>query len=154
MDGFQATKEIKKLLPAVPVIMMTAFGDLASAVQAIEMDIFEYLTKPFDLDMALKAVAKAIALSSSNADNSHSIPVLPLDAWLGKSEAMQSIYKKIAIASKSDTSVLIQGPRDQARNLSHRQSIVLVSARIHHFWFFAPGSIPPSRCHPSFSEEM
>jgi DNA-binding NtrC family response regulator len=143
MDGFQATKEIKKLLPAVPVIMMTAFGDLASAVQAIEMDIFEYLTKPFDLDMALKAVAKAIALSSSIAENSHSIPVLPLDAWLGKSEAMQSIYKKIAIASKSDTSVLIQGPTG-----SGKESIASAIHRFGQrkdspFLVFAPGSIPP-----------
>ncbi len=107
MDGFVCTAAIKKSRPKVPIIMMTAFGDLASAMQAMDLDVFEYLTKPFDLTDALKAVAKAISFNApprmfSNATTQQILK--------GFSAAKQQFFKQIAIASRSDCSVLIHGP--------------------------------------------
>ncbi len=110
MDGFAATAAIKKQLPFVPVIMMTAFGDLSSAMQAMELDVFEYLTKPFDLQDGLKAVAKAISSKANQSVHADATEPIQLDTLLGSSPAMQQVYKQIAIASRSDGSVLINGP--------------------------------------------
>ena len=110
MDGLAAAALLKKERPKVPVIMMTAFGDLSSAMQAIELDVFEYLTKPFDLPEGLKAVNKAIAASSVVKTTAETQEGRENDSLLGSSPAMQQVYKKIAIASHNDLSVLISGP--------------------------------------------
>ncbi len=110
MDGLAAAALLKKERPKVPIIMMTAFGDLSSAMQAIELDVFEYLTKPFDLPEGLKAVAKAIAASSVVPTTGDTEERRENDSLLGSSPAMQQVYKKVAIASHSDLSVLISGP--------------------------------------------
>ncbi len=106
MDGFAATAAFKKLRPKVPIIMMTAFGDLASAMQAMDLDVFEYLTKPFDLTDGLKAVTKAISFNApTRLFSNASAQILK-----GSSAAKQQIFKQIAIAARSDVSVLIHGP--------------------------------------------
>ena len=107
MDGFGCTAAIKKLRPKVPIIMMTAFGDLTSAMQAMDLEVFEYLTKPFDLTDGLKAVAKAISFNAPPRMFSNAAQQL----LKGSSAAKQQIFKQIALASRSDCSVLIHGPR-------------------------------------------
>ncbi len=144
MDGFAATSSIKKQRPKVPVIMMTAFGDLSSAIQAMELDIFEYLTKPFDLADGLKAVAKAIAPSAtyplSTGTNTDPITNVTL---LGSSPAMQHVYKQVAIASRSDIPVLICGPSgfemESVASAIHRNGQRPSSP----FMVFAPIAIAP-----------
>ncbi len=110
MDGFQAAWEIKERAPAIPIIMMTAFGDLSTAVQAMQLEVMEYLTKPFDLRDAMRSIQMAIdsnrPLDRSFASGSSS---LENEFLMGDSPAMQSVYKKIAIAARSDVSVLIVG---------------------------------------------
>ncbi len=106
MDGFACTAAIKKQRPKVPIIMMTAFGDLASAMQAMDLDVFEYLTKPFDLADGLKAVSKAISFNApARMFSNASAQILR-----GSSAAKQQIFKQVAIAARSDVSVLIVGP--------------------------------------------
>ena len=73
MDGLTAAAAFKKLRSRVPVIMMTAFGDLSSAMEAMELDVFEYLTKPFDLSDGLKAIAKALASTTTPATKGEAI---------------------------------------------------------------------------------
>ena len=109
MDGLTAAAAFKKVRPRVPIIMMTAFGDLSSAMEAMELDVFEYLTKPFDLADGLKAVAKAISSTSSLAKKGIAEPILN-ETLLGSSPAMQQVYKQVALASRSDVPVLIAGP--------------------------------------------
>ena len=126
MDGLAAAALFKKERHKVPIIMMTAFGDLSSAMQAIELDVFEYLTKPFDLPEGLKAVAKAIAASSVVPPTGGTQERQENDSLLGTSPAMQQVYKKVAIASHSDLSVLISGPigldKESAAAAIHRNS--------------------------------
>ena len=109
MDGLTAAAAFKKLRPRVPVIMMTAFGDLSSAMDAMDLDVFEYLTKPFDLADGLKAIAKAIASTSTPATKGGAESILN-ETLLGSSPAMQRVYKQVALASRSDVPVLISGP--------------------------------------------
>jgi two-component system, NtrC family, nitrogen regulation response regulator GlnG len=130
MDGLEATRHIKRIKPKVPIIMMTAFGDLGSAIQAIELDVFEYLTKPFDLSDAMKAIDKAIGNAATKASGNHvSQPSVDqhFDTLLGNSAAMQMVYKQIAVAAKSETSVLICGPsgvgKESVASAIHRHSL-------------------------------
>lgn len=143
MDGFAATAEIKKRQPDVPIIMMTAFGDLSSAIQAMEYDIFEYLTKPFDLTDVLKALTKALATRDP-----FPLPTYPIEPWhydtlLGSSPAMQQVYKQIAMAAKCDVSVLIHGPsgtgKESIASAIHKHSRRSEAP----FLTFSPLSIPP-----------
>ena len=126
MDGFEATGAIKKLRPSVPIIMMTAFGDLSSAMHAMDLDIFEYLTKPFDLTDGLKSVAKAISSTTNQATNRELADSIQYDTLVGSSPAMQQVYKQIALASRSDVSVLISGPsgieKESIASAIHRNS--------------------------------
>lgn len=125
MDGFQATEQIKKLRPDVPIIMMTAFGDLSTAVQAIDAEVFEYLTKPFDLQAAIKVVSKAIAAQKIQLDN-HKGSVDQIEL-VGDSPAIQTVYKQVAMAARSDAPVLIQGPVGAGKEMIaaaiHRHSL-------------------------------
>ena len=126
MDGFAAAATIKKQRPSVPIIMMTAFGDLSSAMHAMDLDVFEYLTKPFDLTDGLKAVAKAISSNTIPATQSDLADPIQYDTLIGSSPAMQQVYKQVAIASRNDVSVLISGPsgieKESVASAIHRNS--------------------------------
>jgi two-component system nitrogen regulation response regulator GlnG len=60
-SGLEVLEKLKADHPQIPVILMTAFGDLQTAVQAVQAEAFEYLTKPFDLETVLQAVRRALA---------------------------------------------------------------------------------------------
>ena len=143
IDGFEATAEIKKIQPDVPVIMMTAFGDLSSAIQAMEYDIFEYLTKPFDLADGLKALTKALETKDNIPTSTQPVEPWHYDTLLGSSPAMQQVYKQIAIAAKSDVPVLINGPsgtgKESIASAIHRYSRRNKAP----FLAFSPLTIPP-----------
>ena len=139
MDGFVATAAFKKLRPKLPIIMMTAFGDLASAMQAMDLDVFEYLTKPFDLTDGLKAVAKAISFHAPARTVSSTVAQI----LQGSSAAKQQIFKQIAIAARSDVSVLIVGPsgieKEPVASEIHRNS----NRQTAPFLAFVPIAISP-----------
>ncbi|MCY2974047.1 MAG: sigma-54 dependent transcriptional regulator [Planctomycetota bacterium] len=123
MDGLSAIVEFQKSLKSVPVIVMTAFGDLKTAVKAIEAQVFEYMTKPFDLDEMLTAVRRAIdsrrnsKIVGSHVPDSLDSSDSPL---LGKSTAMQTVFKRIAMAAASDCPVLICGESGTGKELVAR----------------------------------
>jgi len=144
MDALAATALIKKKRPKVPIVMMTALGDLSSAMQAMDLQVFEYLTKPFDLTDGLKAVAKAIAASTTHANSSITASdLLSRGTLIGSSPAMQQVYKQVAIASHSDFPVLISGPVgfeiESVASAIHQNSQRSSSP----FMLFAPIAIPP-----------
>lgn len=115
-------------LPSKPaVIVMTAFGDLKVAVEAVRGRAFEYMTKPFDLAAALNAVHRAAQSVRASAQQSgvDIAKELQQDTMLGDSPAMQGVYKQIAIAAQSDAPVLIDGETGTGKSL--------VARMIHHF---------------------
>ena len=137
ISGLELLDAIKKDHPNLPVILMTAFGDLKTAVQAVHGAAFEYLTKPFDLEVALQAIRRALAQRHLRPANLSPTPKNQSDfptqlsqspeaeMILGKSPAIQAVYKQIAMASSIDSIVLIEGEEGTGKNL--------VADRIHRF---------------------
>jgi two-component system nitrogen regulation response regulator GlnG len=137
ISGLEVLEKLKKEHPYLPVILMTAFGDLQTAVQAVQGAAFEYLTKPFDLETVMQAIRRALLQRQMRAKSNplgESQPEQP-ELILGKSMAMQNVYKQIARAAALDSTLLIEGEEGTGKNLvavmvhrfSSRQNLPMLS---------------------------
>lgn len=121
MDGLTALARLHQLAPDLPVVVMTAFGDLPTAVRAVEGGAFDYLSKPFDLQQALECVNRALMRrpppEASPAGDDH--PSKP-EEIVGRSPAMQSVFKRIALVAPRDACVLISGESGTGKELVAR----------------------------------
>lgn len=117
MDGLAAMELFRKRLPATPIIIITAFGDLATAVRAIEQGAFEYVLKPFDLHEIRAAVERALSAAQACATPA---ATPGLNGMLGVSPAMQAVFKRIALVADSDASVLLCGESGVGKELAAR----------------------------------
>jgi two-component system nitrogen regulation response regulator GlnG len=128
VDGLTAMHSLRGAAGAIPVIVMTAHGNLDTAVRALRNGAFEYLTKPFDLQQAAETIRRAIAQAQVKPlpAEAASLPSLP-DELLGASPAMQQVFKRIAIVAPSDIPVLITGESGTGKELVaraiHRHSL-------------------------------
>jgi two-component system nitrogen regulation response regulator GlnG len=121
MDGLAALAQLRQLSDDAPVIVVTAFGNLATAVRAVEGGAFDYLTKPFDLDHALITVARALqrrALQTSAPAAAE--PATPPEEIVGTSPAMQAVFKRIALVAPRDACVLTTGESGTGKELVAR----------------------------------
>jgi len=122
MDGLSALGRLRELTNDAPVIVVTAFGNLSTAVKAVEGGAFDYLAKPFDLGQALDAVARALQrraqLPAAPADNGAAPE--PPEEIVGQSPAMQTVFKRIALVAPRDASVLITGESGTGKELVAR----------------------------------
>ena len=117
MDGFELIKEIHKIHPNLPVIIMTAHSDMDSAMSAYESGAFEYLPKPFDINEATELARRACASNQTSATTSKkSLPVTQQEI-IGKSVAMQELFRTIGRLSKTSISVLITGESGTGKEL-------------------------------------
>jgi two-component system nitrogen regulation response regulator GlnG len=117
MSGHEFIHAIKKADPNVPVIIMTAYSDLDTAVTSFQEGAFEYLAKPFDVEEAVEVVQKALAQQDNDALEEE----LPLMTnLLGKSAAMQEIFRAIGRLSQSHVTVLITGESGTGKELVAR----------------------------------
>lgn len=118
MDGLTALGVVHKHYPTIPIIIVTAHGNLSTAVHAIEGGAFDYLTKPFDLSQARDAVQRALASRvPAPAPTSESQPT---DELVGRSLAMQAVFKRIALVAPTDACVLITGESGTGKELVAR----------------------------------
>lgn len=111
MDGLSALARLHRSEPDVPVIVITAFGNLPTAVQAVAGGAFDYLAKPFDLQQALAAVRRALQkrpIPDVSPDDSEVSATGP-EEIVGRSPAMQAVFKRIALVAPRDACVLITG---------------------------------------------
>jgi DNA-binding NtrC family response regulator len=115
-DGLTLLQRFRASNTRVPVIVMTAFGDLTTAVRAVELGAFDYMTKPFDLDHAAAVVARACE-SLSPAVASTRVSVHDDAELLGTSPPMQNVFKQIALAVTSEAPVLIVGETGTGKEL-------------------------------------
>ncbi len=130
MDGLTAIEQFQRRLGKIPIITITAFGDLQTAIEAVQKGAYEYIVKPFDLETVRKTIQQAAAtaqmLSSlpgaSLSDKADLRPAKNPDemALIGSSPVMQSIYKQIALATTTDSPVLVTGESGTGKELVAR----------------------------------
>ena len=124
-DGIAAIPDLRAAAPAAAVIVMTAFGDLDTAIRAVEAGAFDHLVKPFDLDHVVDVVSRALAdrtLGSAGlrASGDDTDDVGGPAALIGSSAAMQEVFKRIALVAGTDMPVLLAGPAGTGKKLSAR----------------------------------
>src|SRR5208282_4599083 len=110
--------DIRKRFPQVPVIIMTAYSDLDSAVAAFQGGAFEYLPKPFDVDHAIALIRRASAEIPATAGAASSIGETA--EMLGQAPAMQEVFRAIGRLSQSTVTVLITGESGTGKELVAR----------------------------------
>ena len=117
-SGLELLQTVKAKYPGLPVIIMTAFSDLDSAVAAFQGGAFEYLAKPFDLGKAVELIRRAMDESLREANVEQSISETP--EILGQAPAMQDVFRAIGRLSQSNVTVLITGESGSGKELVAR----------------------------------
>jgi two-component system nitrogen regulation response regulator GlnG len=116
-SGLDFLQVVKERLPDVPVIIMTAYSDLESAVAAFQGGAFEYLAKPFDVDQALDVIRRAVEESQRQATEGTSAPAEETPEIIGQAPAMQEVFRAIGRLSRSHATVLINGESGTGKEL-------------------------------------
>ena len=119
-NAFDLIPRIKKLRPDLPIIVMSAQNTLMTALTAAEKGAFEYLPKPFDLSEVVAVVARALSEPAKKRTNSAQdieTDELPL---IGRSPAMQEIYRVLARLTQTDLTVMITGESGTGKELVAR----------------------------------
>jgi two-component system nitrogen regulation response regulator GlnG len=118
-SGLVLLNKVKESYPQIPVIIMTAYSDLDSAVAAFQGGAFEYLPKPFDVDHALALIRRATAeipvATATPAPGAAETPEI-----LGQAPAMQEVFRAIGRLSQSNATVLITGESGTGKELVAR----------------------------------
>lgn len=126
-SGLDFMQKLKQKLPTTPVIIMTAYSDLESAVAAFQGGAFEYLPKPFDIDHAVELIRRAIDESchvspQSDPDKAETAPEI-----LGSAPSMQEVFRAVGRLSQSHATILITGESGSGKELVahalHRHSL-------------------------------
>src|SRR5258706_8888815 len=117
-SGIELLQEVKEKHPSVPVIVMTAYSDLDSAVAAFQGGAYEYLPKPFDVDQAVELIRRA--LDESQREQAALEPVGEVPEILGQAPAMQEVFRAIGRLSQSSATVLITGESGTGKELVAR----------------------------------
>ena len=121
-DGtaFDLIPRIKKLRPELPITVMSAHSTLATAVTAAELGAFDYLAKPFDLKALLAVVERALQAPKSPAAPARNTVAADQGPLIGRSPAMQDIYRSLARLTQTDLTVMITGESGTGKELVSR----------------------------------
>lgn len=142
IDGLQAMQRFRSKSIGVPIIIMTAFGNLKTAVGAIDGGAFDYLTKPVDLDRAVSVVRQAVSASQKSIASKQTESDDEL--IVGSSPAMQEVFRKIAMVAESKVPVLVTGESGTGKDLV---------ARAIHQHSYVQGNFVPI-CIPALNESV
>ncbi|MCG8448148.1 MAG: sigma-54 dependent transcriptional regulator [Pirellulales bacterium] len=117
MDGLTALQHFREHIGNAPIIIITAFGDLQTAVKTVQAGAFEYIIKPFDLAEVRSAIERALH------KDSHATTIASVetdDEMIGCTPVMQELFKRIALAAASDANVLVRGESGVGKELAAR----------------------------------
>jgi DNA-binding NtrC family response regulator len=125
LSGLATLQKVHERHPRLPVIIMTAYGTMQTAIEAMKLGAFEYLLKPFDIPRMQQVIAQAL---DSARQARRGVPAGPppvfepvgADAIIGISPAMQEIYKQIGRVAEKDITVLIRGESGTGKELVAR----------------------------------
>jgi two-component system nitrogen regulation response regulator GlnG len=117
-SGLDLLEKVKEKFPGLPVIIMTAYSDLDSAVSAFQGGAFEYLPKPFDVPKAVELIRRAVEESQREEVAEESSAQTP--EMLGQAPAMQDVFRAIGRLSQSNVTVMITGESGSGKELVAR----------------------------------
>jgi DNA-binding NtrC family response regulator len=133
MNGLELLEIIKRDSPDQTVIMMTAFGSIDSAVEAMKRGAYDFITKPFDHDALLLRMEKALERSALLKENQRLQNAcqnnVTFQDMVGKSAVMQRVYETIRMVAKNDLTVLITGESGTGKDLTARAIHALSSRK-------------------------
>jgi two-component system nitrogen regulation response regulator GlnG len=116
--GIELLQEVKRRIPGLPVIIMTAYSDLESAVSAFQGGAFEYLPKPFDIEKAIELIRRALDESMQVVGEEED--PLEVPEILGQAAAMHDVFRAIGRLSQSNATVLITGESGSGKEVVAR----------------------------------
>ncbi|GAB6886539.1 sigma 54-interacting transcriptional regulator [Desulfothermus okinawensis JCM 13304] len=123
MSGIDALKEIKKYNPAIPIIIMTAYSSVESAVEALKAGAYDYLTKPLDFELLKITIAKALEYLELKNEN-FKLKSLKKGEYnfniIGKSKPMQDLLNMVSMVAPTEATVLITGESGTGKELIAR----------------------------------
>jgi DNA-binding NtrC family response regulator len=132
LDGYELADRMRERAPDVPLVLVTAFGDVEGAVQAIRRGAYDYLSKPYDVDAIRLVVARGLAqraLALENRELRRQVrDKYRLEGVVGRSESMLHVFKTAARVAASDATVLITGESGTGKEMVAR-AIHAASAR-------------------------
>jgi DNA-binding NtrC family response regulator len=131
MDGLAAMDRFRDVLGPVPIVVMTAYGDLATAVEAVRKGAFEYLVKPFELNVAQRVLERALnleitgtppVLQNHSDGDAHKLAASPFreQRLIGSSAAIQEVFKRIAVVAPTEACVHLRGESGTGKELLAR----------------------------------
>lgn len=118
-NGIDLLGHVKDAHPLLPVIIMTAYSDLDSAVSSLQGGAFEYLTKPFDIDKAIELIRRAMDQGERNQSGNKDVNAWRQDSTeiIGQAPAMQEVFRAIGRLAQSHSTVLITGESGTGKGL-------------------------------------
>ena len=122
-DGLQLLEQMRREHPSVPVVLITAFGSIETAIRAVKDGAFDYVSKPFELSALVGVVRRALARRSDSAPGrveDADEDVTGIRPMMGRSPAMLEVYKLIAKVADADAAVLVTGDSGTGKELVAR----------------------------------
>ncbi len=126
MTGLATLQKVRERYPRLPIVIMTAYGTMQTAIEAMKLGAFEYLLKPFDIPRMQRVITEALETARAQRRGVAAGPPAPVvdgssaDAVIGVSAAMQEVYKQIGRVAEKDVTVLIRGESGTGKELVAR----------------------------------
>jgi DNA-binding NtrC family response regulator len=149
MGGLDLLQQIKQVRPNLTVIMMTAFGHINMAVEAMRRGAYDFITKPFDHDALILRLEKALERNQLVRENlrlqRECRDQTPFENLVGKSKAMQKVFDTLQMVAQAEMTVLITGESGTGKELAARA--------VHHLSTRAKGPFVAVNC-PTLPENI
>lgn len=127
MSGLDLLDRLRERHVSLPVIVMTAYGDMQAAIDAMKKGAYDYLVKPLDLDrldQVLQRCERETFVESATPASETGAAVQEINALVGYDDRMVEIYKMIGAVAHTRTPVLIRGETGTGKELIDRKSVV------------------------------
>jgi two-component system response regulator GlrR len=120
-DGIQLMQDVRHIIPDLPVIILTAYGTINSAVDAMKKGAYSYLTKPFDGHELLMQINNCLETSKLSKEVKHLQRLVKekygFDNIIGRSEKMKKVFEQVTLAAETDSNVYIEGKSGTGKEL-------------------------------------